>query len=245
MAHHHNFKIASDTVEYLESQRVQDTIKHKRDESRSVHGLIEHAQEELGLSLEDGNDQAFGIRNEVRPQEPIEPEETEVGNMRRVMANISGPQALSQPGGTAPGGLPEAPEERRPVEKLDFEFVLRDLNGADTSGAVAMASLSDGEVTADYHFTLETPGDNPLRAREYTWDEGQVVPAQSWWSRFVDCTSREGCGWGAVYNCWEGSWSDFLYCMVRKCGRGVQKCAACATCDCRWWCKWNAGCCSD
>lgn len=251
MAHHHDFKIASESVEYLEPRRVLNTIESKREQSRSVHGLLEHAQEELELSLEDDEEQVFGIRNEIRPREPIEPEETMVGGMRRAMASMSGRGALSRLGviDLGEGGRPASPgegaEERKPVEKLDHELVVQNLNGADTSGAVAVASLSDGEATAEYHFMLETSGDNPLQARELTIDEGKVVGAHSWWDRFVSCTSRRGCGWSQVYRCWEGSWTDFLWCMVRKCGSGILKCSACATCDCRWWCKWGSGCCGD
>lgn len=248
MAHHHDFKIASNNVEYLEPQRIQNTLGRKRDESRSLHGLLEHAEEEFQLSLAEDGDQAFGIHNEITPQEPIEPEETQVGNMRRVRANISGSQALSRLGVPDLGGdrqptLPELDESRQPVEKLDFEFLLQDLKGDDTAGAVAVASLSDGETTTDYHFTLKAPADNLRQTREFTWDNGRVVPAHSWWCRFVDCTRNSGCGWDTVYRCWEGSWTGFLWCMIRRCGWEVTKCAACATCDCDWWCKWAAGCC--
>jgi hypothetical protein len=93
---------------------------------------------------------------------------------------------------------------------------------------------------------LETPEGNPLKSREYTWDDGQVVLAYSWWSRFVNCVrSRSGCGWNTVFECWNGSWTGFLWCMLRTCGWGIAKCSGCATCDCRWWCKWATGCCRD
>lgn len=252
MAHHNTVRLASDRVEYLEPQRIQSTLEHRRDESRSLHGLLEHAQDELELSLEDGEEHAFGIHNEIKPREPVEPDETQVGSMRRAMANISQPQALrrlnipSFAEDRQPISLPDLDEQQRSVEKLDFEFLVQDLSGRNTHGAVAVASLSDGETTVDYHFTLETPGDNPFQTREFTWDDGHVVPAQSWWSRFVNCVrSRTGCGWDRVFQCWEGSWVRFLWCMVRRCGGGIGKCAACATCDCGWWCKWAAGCCGD
>lgn len=253
MAHHNTVRVATDNVEYLEPQRVQDTLRRKRDESRSLNGLLEHAEEELQLSLEDDGENAFGIHNEVKPTEPVEPPETQVGNMRRVIGNISGSRALSRLGasdvtdfgGNRQPDLPELGESQQPVEKIVFDFVLQDLKGDDTQGAVATASISDGETSLDYHFTLETPGDNPLQSIERTWDEGKVVHAHSWWSRFVDCINTEGCGWNTVYACWEGSWTDFLWCMVRRCGRAVLECPKCASCDCGWWCRWDVGCCSD
>ena len=70
MAHHNTVRLASDRVEYLEPQRIQSTLEHRRDESRSLHGLLEHAQDELELSLEDGEEHAFGIQRGNGKEQP-------------------------------------------------------------------------------------------------------------------------------------------------------------------------------
>jgi hypothetical protein len=73
-----------------------------------------------------------------------------------------------------------------------------------------------------------------------------VVPlAGTFWQRLVRCL--RGCGGAcitAIATCPKNSWAAFLGCIAVRCGVCAIKCPPCAACDCRWWCKWAAGCCA-
>lgn len=231
-------EIEAVTVEYLEPSRVERSIGRKIGESRSLNGLLEHAKENQRFELKEGSGNVFGLREEFRPRNPIQPPEARRGAMGRTMRNISGP------GAERLIGLPDMDEDRRPVEKLDYTLMVQDLSGDDAAGALVTTSLSDGRDAVEYHFMLETPGNDILNTREFTWDQGEVVEALSWWSRFLACIRDCGCGWTLV-SCWSWSWSDLLACVVSRCGTCPARCGACATCRCRWWCRWASGCCRD
>jgi len=65
------------------------------------------------------------------------------------------------------------------------------------------------------------------------------------WSRFTGCVQRDCISTclGALSTC-SGNWAAYLGCVATKCGGCALKCGACAGCNCGFWCKWAAGCCS-
>lgn len=222
--------------ELLDRHRVKESLGQIRNESRSLDGLIKHAREERGLSLQE--DKVFGLREQFRPENPVKPPESEPGNQDRVIADLSGREARRFL------ELPDRGEEREAIEELDFTLMVQDLAGEENQGAIVSTSLSTGKQTFDYNFMLEAPTQSPFQAQEFTWDQGEVVAAQSWWSRFTKCVPG-CCNWWTLFQCRGGSWSEYFSCIAARCGGCAAKCAACASCNCKWWCKWGAGCCSD
>ena len=135
-----------------------------------------------------------------------------------------------------------------PVQSVDFSLVGRSLTRGNDQGAVATMSVSasgpHGGEQVSYSMLLEAPSGHFDRAKEWTIDNGRVVEAHSWWSAWNGCLHSK-CASTCLSSLWQctGTWSAYFWCVAAKCGGCVVKCAACATCDCRWWCRWAAGCC--
>jgi hypothetical protein len=140
-----------------------------------------------------------------------------------------------------PGG-----EAGAPVQELQFEMSLRALEKGDSEdqAAVATVTMTAGQNTEEYDLMLEARGGNFAQAREFKVEHDRVVPTNSWWTAARSCVSST-CGSvcvASLVSC-TGTWAGYLLCVAAACGGCWVRCAACATCDCRWWCRWGASCC--
>jgi hypothetical protein len=133
------------------------------------------------------------------------------------------------------------------VREVSFDFSLRALEKPDSLDQAAVATVivrADGDRTDEYDLLLEAPGGNFAQAREFKVENDRVVPANSWWTAARDCATST-CGSvcvGALLAC-SGTWAAYLLCVATACGGCWAGCAGCATCNCRWWCRWPVGCC--
>jgi len=118
-------------------------------------------------------------------------------------------------------------------------------SGSKDQAAVVTMTFRAGDQSETYHCLLVAPGGDFEKTEEFTVDANNaVIVAHSYWTRFRRCLASK-CGSAcltAIPTC-AGSWAAFLWCLVAKCGGCVLKCAACAGCNCRWWCRWAVGCC--
>ncbi len=140
------------------------------------------------------------------------------------------------------------------VTKLDYTYLVQDLkkSGSSDKAAIVVTSFAApgvlGASDIDVRFLLAPSGDI-TKTQEMKFDtaSGTVVPTNSLWTRFKACITRE-CRTvcvGALGTCALASWAGYLQCLAISCGGCSAKCFACATCNCRWWCKWAAGCCRN
>lgn len=133
------------------------------------------------------------------------------------------------------------------VQEIEFELLVRSFGKAGTKdeAAVATVTISAGANRETYEMLLEAPGGNFAKGLESIVVGGQVLPAKSWWTATKTCL-RNKCASvcvGALVTC-GGTWAAYLGCVAAACGGCFARCAACASCDCRWWCKWGTGCCN-
>jgi hypothetical protein len=72
-----------------------------------------------------------------------------------------------------------------------------------------------------------------------------LVVANSWGSAWSGCLHSQCANTclSSLTQCSFGSWAGYFWCVAARCGGCVLRCAACATCDCRWWCRWAVRCC--
>ncbi len=118
--------------------------------------------------------------------------------------------------------------------------------GSKDRAAVGTVTVRAGTHTDTYNFNVVAPNGKFQQAVEYTVDaSNNLKKAKSWWSCWVACLKRS-----CVTTCLtslvtcSGTWAAYFWCVVGRCGGCVTKCAGCCSCDCRWWCKWAAGCCN-
>lgn len=213
-------ELKNETIEYLDQERVSQSLERSRTESMSQNSLEQYAEEEHGLTVEE--DQTFGASYTAAAEGAVQPPEERVGSAASVM------------------GISRSDRHQKPVEEMQFNLEIQDLSGEE-AGAIVKTSLSVGDTTYDYNCALVAKDDDPLQMKEFVFDGGEVVPAQSWWSRFVKCL---GISWSELLSCYDGSVSGTIKCLAGK-GLNAAKCAACATCNCHWTCRWGAGCCTD
>jgi hypothetical protein len=146
----------------------------------------------------------------------------------------------------ASGGIrpPAAFAGGKPVQELEVELVGQSMTKGRNQGAVATCTVKGGGNVETYDLLLEAPGGNFEKAQEWTIEQGKVVEAHSWWSAWVGCLYSR-CASTCLSALWQcaGTWTAYFWCVVARCGGCVLRCAACATCDCSWWCRWAAGCC--
>lgn len=141
---------------------------------------------------------------------------------------------------------PPAGQQGQPVQEVQFELVLRahEKPNSPDHAAVATVRMTAGQNVEEYDLLLEAPGGNFAHAREFKVENNRVVPANSWWTAARSCVTS-GCSSvcvGSLITC-TGAWAAYLLCVAAACGGCWVRCAACATCNCRWWCRWAAGCC--
>lgn len=117
--------------------------------------------------------------------------------------------------------------------------------GSKDAAAVGNVRVKSGKNEATYRFSLVAPKGDFEKAEEHTVDRGnKVKKANSWYTRWRSCL-RSRCAaacLGALVTC-GGTWAAYFWCVVARCGGCVLRCAGCASCDCRWWCRWAVGCC--
>ncbi|WP_331739205.1 hypothetical protein OG440_40670 (plasmid) [Streptomyces sp. NBC_00637] len=137
------------------------------------------------------------------------------------------------------------------VTRLTHSFFARTFQGSNgqqlaACGTVLEAPGTDFKVTDA--FVLEAHGNDLLNATELVATSANVLEERDgWWDALTGCLGRD-CGGvclSAALSCPKVNWAAFLLCLAGRCGVCVVKCAACATCDCTWWCKWAAGCCDQ
>ena len=141
---------------------------------------------------------------------------------------------------------PPAGEQGAPVEDMEFDLSLQALEkpNSQDQAAVATVTVTAGQNTKQYELLLEAPGGDFAKAREFKVENDRVVPANSWWTAARTCVVS-GCTSvcvGSLVAC-TGTWAAYLLCVAAACGGCWVRCAACATCNCRWWCRWAARCC--
>ncbi|QLH23604.1 hypothetical protein [Streptomyces sp. Rer75] len=105
-------------------------------------------------------------------------------------------------------------------------------------------------VSHDYVFVLDTTSDQFLAGvNELTPDaDGHLVTRDGWWEALTSCFGSSDCGstcLSAALTCPPAGWAVYLACLAGRCGGCVVSCAACATCDCTWWCRPAVGCCNN
>jgi hypothetical protein len=142
---------------------------------------------------------------------------------------------------------PPAGEQGAPVKEVQFEVSLRSYKkaGSKDTAAVGTMTVIAGQTRDEYDVLLEAPGGNMGKAREFKLHGNNVVPANSWWTAARGCVTSK-CGSAciaALTTCPPTSWAAYLLCLAARCGGCWVKCAACASCNCRWYCKWATGCC--
>jgi hypothetical protein len=130
------------------------------------------------------------------------------------------------------------------VQDVEVELVGQSMTKGRNQGAVVTCTVKAGANEETYDFLLEAPNGQFERATESTIVGNKVVAANSWWSAWVGCL-RSRCASTCLSALWQcsGTWTAYFWCVVGRCGGCVLRCAACATCDCSWWCRWATGCC--
>lgn len=140
------------------------------------------------------------------------------------------------------------------VTKLDYTYMVQELRkrGSNDKAAIVVTTLASpgvvGGTEIDVRF-LVAPNGDVQKTTEMRFDKvtGTVVDTRSWWTRFKACITGKcasTCA-GALGTCAFTGWAGYLQCLALACGGCSAKCVGCATCKCRWWCKWAIGCCED
>jgi hypothetical protein len=134
----------------------------------------------------------------------------------------------------------------RPVEEASIDVRVQDYVKRGTRDRVAVLTVTTkaGANSESYEALLEAPGGDFSQAREFRVKGNAVIPAKSWWTAARRCvtSSCSSVCVASLFTC-TGTWAAYLLCIAAKCGGCWLKCAACATCNCRWWCRWATGCC--
>jgi hypothetical protein len=206
--------VASEQDEILEAADVVKRLGAQRQQNDKVRLLFEHA-EKRGFTLATGPKDALGFRRTVRAKKLVRDQKS-----------------------------------GREVSELAFEMNVQDLEKQGTKDQLAIVTvqLTAGDDVDSYAMLVEVPGGDFEKMNELKVQGKRVVKASSWWSRLRGCLRR----WGsqackeAIVRCSIGapvSPGGFVACVYATCGPIYSRCAHCATCRCRWWCKWGSGCC--
>ncbi|MFF9158403.1 hypothetical protein ACF1AB_39965 [Streptomyces sp. NPDC014846] len=152
---------------------------------------------------------------------------------------------------SSPMDPPEGVTTREQVEKVNNSFFARTFTGENGEQMAACATVIEVPGTSYKQvdaFVLEAHNGDLLDAKELVPTSSSVLEERDgWWDALTGCLGRD-CGGvclSAAMSCPKVNWAAFLICLAGRCGVCVVKCAACATCNCSWWCKWAAGCCDN
>ncbi|MEU8435413.1 hypothetical protein AB0F18_21345 [Streptomyces sp. NPDC029216] len=146
--------------------------------------------------------------------------------------------------------VPAGVSVREEVTKLNHLMVARTFegpNGAQVAACATLIEVPGTDLKTVDVFVLESQDGDLLNAKELVVASGVLEERDGWWDALTGCLGRD-CGGvclSAALTCPKVNWAAFLICLAGRCGVCVLKCAACATCDCSWWCKWAAGCCDQ
>jgi hypothetical protein len=133
-----------------------------------------------------------------------------------------------------------------PVKETSVEINVQDYSkkGVKDKLALLTVTFQAGANTETREMLLEAPGGNFAKPREYIVVKNKLAPARSWWTAFKACLKRKCIATclAALVKC-SGTWAAYIACVLVTCAACGVSCAACSTCNCKWWCKWAVGCC--
>jgi hypothetical protein len=206
-------EIILDQTEILDARTVGQGLQKRRGQAKGKLKKLDDEARKRGYKPKTGPRAQFGLRQKYRAREEVKP---------------------------GPG------EKGSPVQELTFELSLSELekDNSTDQAAIATVRIEAGDNVEEYDMFLEALDGDFLDAREFMVEKDKVVLANSWWSATRTCltsTCASACV-SSLITC-SGAWSAYLLCVAGICGGCWAKCTACATCDCRWWCRWAAGCC--
>ncbi|MFF9480631.1 hypothetical protein [Streptomyces sp. NPDC014733] len=172
-------------------------------------------------------------------------------------AELSDPQHFGTSGTFKLSSAVPVPQEvanppAQEVLTIESSLTVQSHTAQDQQVAECVASLvgSPAGLRVDRVFTLSTTSDQFVSGvkEHVTGSSGQLVTVDGWWDALKSCLSSSDCGGQcitAALTCPPATWAVYLACLAGRCGLCVVKCAACATCDCTWWCRIGAGCCNN
>lgn len=143
-------------------------------------------------------------------------------------------------------------EGNQSVQKLELSYQVQELQkrGSKDKAAIIITTMRgvgvEEGVDNDARLLI-APGGDINKTEEFKVDKetNKIVPTNSWWTRFKACIQGKCTNecLKALVSCPTTSWAAYLGCLALKCGGCSAKCVGCATCKCRWWCKWAVSCC--
>lgn len=132
------------------------------------------------------------------------------------------------------------------VDKIIFEMEVQNLKKYRSKNklAIVTTTIKSGELEESYDMILEAPDGNFAKPREYIVKQGKVVPTRSWNTRLKYCLKRHGISdcLLSLLTC-SGTWAAYFACVMVSCAICFIRCTGCATCRCKWWCRWLVWCC--
>jgi len=139
------------------------------------------------------------------------------------------------------------------ISKLEVSYQIQELKKSGSKDkAVVIITTFEGVGLKDANeidsrLLIATDGDLKKTQEFKLGSTGKAVLTKSWWTRFKACIkgSCSSVCLSALVSCPFSSWAAYLGCLAIKCGGCSAKCVGCASCRCRWWCKWAVSCCRD
>jgi len=138
------------------------------------------------------------------------------------------------------------------VQKLEVSYQVQELkkSGSKDKAAIIITTMKGVGIPEGIENDarlLIIPGGDINKVEEFKVERktNTIVLTHSWWTRFKACLTGK-CSSAclqALVTCPPASLVAYLGCLAVKCGGCSAKCVGCATCKCRWWCKWAVSCC--
>lgn len=206
-------EITLERIEILDDQAVSQGLQKQMAAPKGKLKKLDDEAKKRGYKKATGPRAEFGLRHTFKAGKPVPP----------------------------PAGTPG-----QPVQEVEVEISLSTLEkpNSEDQAAIGTVRVTAGKNTEEYDMLLEALDGDFEDVRESKVENDKVVPANSWWTAARSCVIGK-CGSvciGALTVC-RGTWAAYLLCVAAACGGCWVRCSACATCNCRWWCKWAAGCC--
>ena len=143
---------------------------------------------------------------------------------------------------------------KQQVQKLEISYQVQELQkrGSKDKAAIIITTLKGVGIPEGIENDarlLVAPGGDINKVEEFKVERktNKIVLTHSWWTRFKACITGKCSSvcLQALVTCPTASWAAYLGCLALKCGGCSAKCVGCASCKCRWWCKWAVSCCKD
>ncbi len=206
-------EIVFEQLEILDATTATQGLQQQLAPSNSKLKRLDDEAVRLGFKPRKGPGSELGLRQTYRAANPVKPGKGEQG---------------------------------QPVQQLEYTLFLRELEKPNSrdQAAILTVAVTAGKNTDQYEMLLIADEGKFNDAREYMVENDKVALAESWWSAVRDCILSR-CGTvcvNSLITC-SGTWTAYLLCVAARCGGCWLSCAACATCNCRWWCRWAARCC--